>query len=103
MAYQRFHSRNYLLRSLFDVAVEHRAGRLACAGKHGRVRRRVFSPCLHPVGLGVREAVTTAAVLAPFLPLHEALLAAVAFRAWLVLFDGINAVLLIANESRRKC
>lgn len=50
-----------------------------------------------PGGLGVREAITVA-VLAPFLPLRDALIAAVALRALMVFFDGINCCILIVAE-----
>lgn len=52
-----------------------------------------------PGGIGVREAIT-AGVLAGFLPIREALLAAVCYRAWLVLMDGLNAILIVAREAR---
>ena len=85
--------------ALFDVAVTvERIAALILANTIGIVAG--FFALFAPGGLGVREAVTTA-VLTPFLPMREALLAAVAFRAWLVLFDGINALLLIASEARR--
>lgn len=85
--------------ALFDVAVTaQRIAALVLANTIGIVAG--FFALFAPGGLGVREAVTTA-VLTPFLPIHEALLAAVAFRAWLVLFDGGNALLLITSETRR--
>ncbi len=85
--------------ALFDVAVTlERIAALVLANTIGIVAG--FFALFAPGGLGVREAVTTA-VLTPFLPMHEALLAAIAFRAWLVLFDGVNAVFLIASETRR--
>jgi uncharacterized membrane protein YbhN (UPF0104 family) len=85
--------------ALFDVAVSiERIAALILANTTGIVVG--FFAFFAPGGLGVREAATTA-VLAPFLPLREALLAAIVFRAWLVLFDGANAVILIAGESRR--
>lgn len=59
-----------------------------------------FLAVFAPGGLGVREAATVA-VLAPFLPVREVLIAAIALRAWIVLFDGINAVLLLVGETRR--
>ena len=52
-----------------------------------------------PAGIGVREAVATI-VLGAFTPLREALLAAIAYRAWIVLFDGINAVFVLIREAR---
>ncbi|MGI9271391.1 MAG: lysylphosphatidylglycerol synthase domain-containing protein [Woeseiaceae bacterium] len=87
--------------ALFDVVVSaEKIAALILANTVGFVAG--FFALFAPGGIGVREAVTTAA-LTPFLPMHEALLAAVAFRAWLVLFDAANAVLLIVTESRRKC
>ena len=87
--------------ALFDVAVTNeRIAALILANTIGFVAG--FFALFAPGGLGVREAVTTA-VLTPFLPMREALIAAVAFRAWLVLFDAVNALLLIVSESRRKC
>ena len=87
--------------ALFDASVTpERIAALILANTIGFVAG--FFALFAPGGLGVREAVTTA-VLTPFLPLPEALLAAVAFRAWLVIFDGANALLLIVTESRRKC
>lgn len=53
-----------------------------------------------PGGIGVREAIA-AAVLAPFLPVREALMAAVAYRGWMVIVDGINAVIMLAREAGR--
>lgn len=58
-----------------------------------------FAAVFAPGGIGVREAVTTG-VLAEFLPIREALLAAVAYRAWIVLIDGANAILLMVREAR---
>ena len=52
-----------------------------------------------PGGIGVREAITVG-VLAGFLPVREALLAAVCYRAWLVLMDGLNAILILVREAR---
>ena len=39
-------------------------------------------------------------VLAPFLPVREVVVAAIALRALIVLFDGVNAVILLLGESR---
>ena len=52
-----------------------------------------------PGGIGVREAVVTG-VLAGFVPVREALLAAVSYRAWMILIDGLNAVLILVREAR---
>jgi len=52
-----------------------------------------------PGGLGVRE-VAAAGVLAVFVPVGQAFLVAVAYRAWTVLVDGINAIFLIVTEAR---
>lgn len=52
-----------------------------------------------PGGLGVREAVATG-VLAGFVPVREALLAAVTYRAWMILIDGVNAIILMVREAR---
>ena len=59
-----------------------------------------FLAVFAPAGLGVREA-TTVAVLAPFFPVREALIAAIALRAWIVLFDGINCGMMFIVELRR--
>ena len=59
-----------------------------------------FVAIFAPGGIGVREA-TTVAVLAPFVPVREALIAAIALRAWIVLFDGINCGVLFVSELRR--
>lgn len=58
-----------------------------------------FLAVFAPGGLGVREAVTVL-VLAPFLPVRELIVAAVALRALIVLFDGINALIMLVGESR---
>ena len=58
-----------------------------------------FLALFAPGGIGVREA-TTVAILAPFLPLREALIAAVALRAWIVIFDGINCGIMLIAEMR---
>lgn len=58
-----------------------------------------FLAVFAPGGLGIREA-TTVAILAPFLPVREALIAAVALRAWIVLFDGINCGIMLIAELR---
>jgi uncharacterized membrane protein YbhN (UPF0104 family) len=59
-----------------------------------------FFAVFAPGGLGVREATTTA-VLAPFLPVREVLLATIVLRTLIVAFDGINAVILLIGESRQ--
>jgi len=59
-----------------------------------------FFAVFAPGGLGVREA-TTVAILAPFLPLREVLIAAIALRTVIVLFDGVNAVIMLIGESRQ--
>lgn len=51
-----------------------------------------------PGGIGVREAVATF-VLAGFFPVREALLAAVCYRAWMILIDGFNALLILGREA----
>jgi len=58
-----------------------------------------FLAVFAPGGLGVREA-TTVLVLAPFLPVRELIVATIALRALIVLFDGVNAVIMLAGESR---
>lgn len=58
-----------------------------------------FLAVFAPGGLGVREA-TTVAILAPFFPMREVLIAAIAMRAWIVLFDGINCGLMLIAEFR---
>lgn len=51
-----------------------------------------------PGGIGVREAVATF-VLSGFVPIREALLAAVCYRGWLVLIDALNALLILGREA----
>lgn len=58
-----------------------------------------FLAVFAPGGIGVREAVTTG-VLAEFVSIREALLAAVAYRAWVILIDGANAILVLVREAR---
>lgn len=58
-----------------------------------------FLAVFAPGGLGVREAATVL-VLTPFLPVREVIVAAIALRALIVLFDGVNAVILLFGESR---
>lgn len=84
--------------SLFDDAVTlQKVAALIFANTIGFIVG--FLAVFAPGGLGVREAITVA-VLAPFLPLREALIAAVALRALMVLFDGINCGILIIAELR---
>jgi hypothetical protein len=85
--------------SLFDAQVTiEKVAALTLANTVGFIVG--FVAIFAPGGIGVREA-TTVAVLAPFFPLGEALIATIALRAWMVLFDGINAVILLAAELRR--
>jgi uncharacterized membrane protein YbhN (UPF0104 family) len=58
-----------------------------------------FLAVFAPGGIGVREAITVAA-LSPFLPVREALIAAIALRAWMVLFDGLNCGIMVIAELR---
>lgn len=58
-----------------------------------------FLALFAPGGIGVREA-TTVAVLAPFFPIGEALIAVIVLRAWMVLFDGVNCGLMLIAEIR---
>ncbi len=51
-----------------------------------------------PGGIGVREAVATF-ILAGFIPVREALLAAVCYRAWLILIDGVSALVILGREA----
>ena len=85
--------------SLFDVAVTaERVAALVLGNTLGIALG--FFAFFVPGGIGVREAVATI-VLAPFVPVREALLAAVAYRAWMVLIDGLNGVVLLVREARR--
>jgi len=85
--------------SLFDaVATVENIAALVFANTIGFVVG--FLAVFAPGGLGVREA-TTVAVLAPFFPIREMIVATIVLRAWIVLFDGINAVILLFGESRR--
>ncbi len=84
--------------SLFDVAVTaDKLAALILANTIGFIAG--FLAIFSPGGLGVREAATVA-VLAPFLPVKEALIATIALRAWMVLFDGINGGILLLAELR---
>jgi uncharacterized membrane protein YbhN (UPF0104 family) len=58
-----------------------------------------FLAVFAPGGLGVREA-TMVAVLTPFFPIREALIAAIVLRALWVFFDGINCGIMIIAELR---
>ena len=84
--------------SLFDatVSVGHVAA-LILANTIGYIVG--FLAVFAPGGLGVREA-TTVAVLAPFFPIREALIAAILLRALIVVFDGINLGIMIFAELR---
>ena len=85
--------------SLFDaIATTENIAALMLANTIGFVVG--FFAIFAPGGLGVREA-TTVAVLAPFFPIREVLIATIVLRAWIVLFDGINAVIMLIGESRR--
>jgi hypothetical protein len=82
--------------SLFDVAVTvDRIAALVLANTIGITIG--FFAFFAPGGIGIREAVTSG-ILATSFPLREALLAAVAYRALLVIVDGLNAVLIIFKE-----
>lgn len=58
-----------------------------------------FVAVFAPGGIGVREGMTTF-VLAEFVPIREALMAAVSYRAWVTLIDGANAILVLVRETR---
>jgi len=84
--------------SLFDVTVS--VGNLAALILANTIGFIVgFLAVFAPGGLGVREA-TTVAVLAPFFPIREALIAAILLRALIVVFDGINLGLMVFAELR---
>ena len=51
-----------------------------------------------PGGLGVREAIATG-VLASYVPVREALFVAVAYRAWLMAVDVLNAIYVFSREA----
>lgn len=83
--------------SLFDVPVTVQGvGALTLANTVGIVLG--FFAFFLPGGIGVREAVVTF-ILAGFVPVREALLAAVCYRAWMILIDGINALLILVREA----
>ena len=83
--------------SLFDASITREsAAALTLANTAGIVLG--FFAFFVPGGLGVREAVTTS-ILAGFIPVREALLAAVCYRAWMILIDGLNALLILGREA----
>jgi uncharacterized membrane protein YbhN (UPF0104 family) len=83
--------------SLFDVpASSGSVAALTLANTTGIVLG--FFAFFVPGGIGVREAVATG-VLAEFVPIREALMAAVSYRAWMILIDGANAVLILVREA----
>lgn len=83
--------------SLFDASITRESvAALILANTAGIVLG--FFAFFVPGGIGVREAVATF-VLAGFVPLREALLAAVCYRAWLILVDGLNALLILGREA----
>lgn len=84
--------------SLFDAAVSVEIiAALTLANTLGIILG--FFAFFAPGGIGIREAITTG-VLAGFVPIREALLAAVCYRAWLILMDGLNAMLILVRETR---
>jgi uncharacterized membrane protein YbhN (UPF0104 family) len=83
--------------SLFDASITRESvAALTLANTTGIVLG--FFAFFVPGGIGVREAVTTF-VLAGFIPVREALLAAVCYRAWMILIDGLNALLILGREA----
>jgi uncharacterized membrane protein YbhN (UPF0104 family) len=83
--------------SLFDVPLNGQAvAALTLANTAGIVLG--FFAFFVPGGIGVREAVAIF-VLAGFVPVREALLAAVCYRAWMILIDGLNALLILGREA----
>jgi len=83
--------------SLFDASItRENVAALTLANTAGIVLG--FFAFFVPGGIGVREAITTF-VLAGFIPVREALLAAVCYRAWLILIDGLNALLILGREA----
>jgi len=82
--------------SLFDVTPnQSHIAVLNLANTTGTVAG--FFALFAPGGLGVREAISTT-VLAGFVPLREALLAAITYRAWLIAIDCVNVILIIARQ-----
>ncbi len=83
--------------SLFDASISRESvAALTLANTSGIVLG--FFAFFVPGGIGVREAVTTF-ILAGFIPVREALLAAVCYRAWMILIDGLNALLIVGRET----
>ena len=83
--------------SLFDASITRESvAALTLANTTGIVLG--FFAFFAPGGIGVREAITTF-VLAEFVPVREALLAAVCYRAWMILIDGLNALLILGREA----
>lgn len=83
--------------SLFDAPITRESvAALTLANTTGIVLG--FFAFFAPAGIGVREAVATF-VLAGFIPVREALLAAVCYRAWMILIDGLNALLILGREA----
>jgi uncharacterized membrane protein YbhN (UPF0104 family) len=84
--------------SLFDAPVNGESiAALTLANTTGVVLG--FFAFFAPGGIGVREAITTF-VLAEFVPLREALMAAVSYRAWMIFVDGVNAVMILFREAQ---
>jgi len=82
--------------SLFDASIiRENVAALTLANTTGIVLG--FFAFFVPGGIGVREAIATF-VLAGFVPVREALLAAVCYRAWMILIDGLNALLILGRE-----
>lgn len=85
--------------SVFDVSVTvERIAALVLGNTLGIVVG--FFAFFVPGGIGVREAVATV-VLAPFLPVGEVLIAAVVYRAWMVMIDGLNAIVMLGREANQ--
>ena len=83
--------------SLFDASITRESvAALTLANTSGIVLE--FFAFFVPGGIGVREAVATF-ILAGFIPVREALLAAVCYRAWMILIDGLNALLILGREA----
>ena len=83
--------------SLFDVSITREGvAALTLANTTGIVLG--FFAFFVPGGIGVREAVATF-ILAGFFLVREALLAAVCYRAWMILIDGLNAMWILGREA----
>ena len=83
--------------SLFDASITRESvAALTLANTSGIVLG--FFAFFVPGGIGVREAVTTF-ILAGFIPVREALLAAVCYRAWMILIDGLSALVILGREA----